>query len=171
MTRWRNSHRLSFSSLLSSDLCSSTLVFAEVPHSPLTFARLLKAIITFLYCKPSSMNQSQTTASDFKDFSLTLHRFDSPSRSKARPDWWALWDKPKWTRTMLEKMSRRSRSLLSLSLTSLALSLSVLAFCTSYWCEGTHKVVKPVCLSPVKMKNCGQNNSQPYTTGEACPGL
>ncbi|XP_028282355.1 germ cell-specific gene 1-like protein [Parambassis ranga] len=65
---------------------------------------------------------------------------------------------------MLEKMSRRNRSLLSLSLTSLALTLSVSAFCTSYWCEGTHKVVKPLCLSPVKMKNCGQNNSQPYTT-------
>ncbi|TRZ01555.1 hypothetical protein DNTS_030600 [Danionella cerebrum] len=65
---------------------------------------------------------------------------------------------------MLEKLSRRNRSLLSLALTSLALALSVLAFCTSYWCEGTHKVVKPLCLSPVKMKNCGQNNSQPYTT-------
>ncbi|KAM6959404.1 germ cell-specific gene 1-like protein [Aplochiton taeniatus] len=65
---------------------------------------------------------------------------------------------------MLENMSRRNRSLVSLSLTSLALTLSVLAFCTSYWCEGTHKVVKPLCLSPVKMKNCGQNNSQPYTT-------
>ncbi|XP_016388326.1 germ cell-specific gene 1-like protein [Sinocyclocheilus rhinocerous] len=65
---------------------------------------------------------------------------------------------------MLEHLSRRNRSLLSLSLTSLALALSVLAFCTSYWCEGTHKVVKPLCLSPVKMKNCGQNNSQPYTT-------
>uniref|UniRef100_A0A8B9KCW1 Si:ch211-149k23.9 n=1 Tax=Astyanax mexicanus TaxID=7994 RepID=A0A8B9KCW1_ASTMX len=69
---------------------------------------------------------------------------------------------------MLDHMSRRSRSLLSLSLTSLALALSVLAFCTSYWCEGTHKVVKPLCLSPVKMKNCGQNNSEPYTTGEGC---
>ncbi|XP_062846106.1 germ cell-specific gene 1-like protein [Trichomycterus rosablanca] len=65
---------------------------------------------------------------------------------------------------MLKRMSRRSRSLLSLSLTSLALALSVLAFCTSYWCEGTHKVVKPLCLSPVKMKNCGQNNSHPYIT-------
>ncbi|XP_066531943.1 si:ch211-232m10.6 [Hoplias malabaricus] len=70
---------------------------------------------------------------------------------------------------MLESMSRRSRSLLSLSLTSLALTLSVLAFCTSYWCEGTHKVVKPLCLSPVKMKNCGQNNSQPYTTETPTP--
>lgn len=66
---------------------------------------------------------------------------------------------------MLERMSRRSRSLLSLTLTSLALALSILALCTSYWCEGTHKVVKPLCLSPVKMKNCGQNNSEPYTTG------
>uniref|UniRef100_A0A0S7ES43 GSG1L n=1 Tax=Poeciliopsis prolifica TaxID=188132 RepID=A0A0S7ES43_9TELE len=65
---------------------------------------------------------------------------------------------------MLEKMSRRNRTLLSLGLTSLALTLSVSAFCSSYWCVGTHKVVKPVCLSPVKMKNCGKNNSQPYTT-------
>ncbi|KAM7420986.1 hypothetical protein PAMA_015267 [Pampus argenteus] len=65
---------------------------------------------------------------------------------------------------MLEHMSRRSRSLLSLTLTTLALALSILALCTSYWCEGTHKVVKPLCLSPVKMKNCGQNNSEPYTT-------
>ncbi|AWP21133.1 putative germ cell-specific 1-like protein-like [Scophthalmus maximus] len=70
---------------------------------------------------------------------------------------------------MLETMSRRNRSLLSLSLTSLALTLSVLAFCTSYWIEGTHKVVKPLCLSPVKMKNCGQNNSQPYTTEAPTP--
>ncbi|KAL6489564.1 hypothetical protein AOLI_G00041960 [Acnodon oligacanthus] len=70
---------------------------------------------------------------------------------------------------MLDHMPRRSRSLLSLSLTSLALALSVLAFCTSYWCEGTHKVVKPLCLSPVKMKNCGQNNSEPYTTESPTP--
>ncbi|XP_026784156.1 germ cell-specific gene 1-like protein [Pangasianodon hypophthalmus] len=70
---------------------------------------------------------------------------------------------------MLKRMSRRSRSLLSLCLTSLALTLSVLAFCTSYWCEGTHKVVKPLCLSPVKMKNCGQNNSQPFTTDSPTP--
>ncbi|XP_060948323.1 germ cell-specific gene 1-like protein [Limanda limanda] len=70
---------------------------------------------------------------------------------------------------MLENMSRRNRSLLSLSLTSLALTLSVSAFCTSYWCEGTHKVVKPLCLSPVKLKNCGQNDSQPYTTEAPTP--
>ncbi|XP_068188632.1 germ cell-specific gene 1-like protein [Antennarius striatus] len=70
---------------------------------------------------------------------------------------------------MLENLSRRQRSLLSLLLTSLALSLSVSAFCTSYWCEGTHKVVKPLCLSPVKMKNCGQNDSQPYTTETPTP--
>ncbi|XP_041665795.1 germ cell-specific gene 1-like protein [Cheilinus undulatus] len=70
---------------------------------------------------------------------------------------------------MLENMSKRNRSLLSLSLTSLALTLSVSAFCTSYWCVGTHKVVKPLCLSPVKMKNCGQNNSQPYTTEAPTP--
>lgn len=70
---------------------------------------------------------------------------------------------------MLEHLSRRSRSLLSLTLTTLALALSILALCTSYWCEGTHKVVKPLCLSPVKMKNCGQNNSEPYTTGIVLP--
>ncbi|KAI5105978.1 germ cell-specificprotein 1-like protein, partial [Silurus meridionalis] len=61
---------------------------------------------------------------------------------------------------MLEHMPRRSRSFLCLSLTSLALALSVLAFSTSYWCEGTQKVVKPLCLSPVKMEKCSQNNSQ-----------
>ncbi|KAF7211306.1 germ cell-specific gene 1-like protein [Nothobranchius furzeri] len=70
---------------------------------------------------------------------------------------------------MLENMSRRNRTLLSLGLTSLALTMSVSAFCTSYWCEGTHKVVKPICLSPVKMKNCGKNNSQPYTTEAPTP--
>ncbi|XP_034016249.1 germ cell-specific gene 1-like protein [Thalassophryne amazonica] len=64
---------------------------------------------------------------------------------------------------MLKKVSQRNRSLLSLFLTSVALMLSVSAFCTSYWCEGMHKVVKPLCLSPVKMKNCGQNNSYPFT--------
>ncbi|XP_066570690.1 germ cell-specific gene 1-like protein [Amia ocellicauda] len=68
---------------------------------------------------------------------------------------------------MLSHMSRRSRSLLSLSLTSLALASSILAFCTNYWCEGTHKVVKPLCLSPVKMKNCGSNTTEALTTGSA----
>nr|XP_015193492.1 PREDICTED: germ cell-specific gene 1-like protein isoform X1 [Lepisosteus oculatus] len=58
---------------------------------------------------------------------------------------------------MLDHMSRRARSLLSLTLTSLALATSILAFSTSYWCEGTHKVVKPLCLSPVKTKNCGHS--------------
>ncbi|XP_053482494.1 germ cell-specific gene 1-like protein [Ictalurus furcatus] len=72
---------------------------------------------------------------------------------------------------MLEHMPRRSRSLLCLSLTSLALTLSVLAFCTSYWCEGTQKVVKPLCLSPVKMAKCSQNNSQPFTVGTVQPEL
>ncbi|KAG7269343.1 hypothetical protein CRUP_006701 [Coryphaenoides rupestris] len=64
---------------------------------------------------------------------------------------------------MLEGMSRRSRSLLSLSLTTLALVLSILALCTSYWCEGTHKVVKPLCLSPVKMKDCESPTQSPFT--------
>lgn len=81
------------------------------------------------------------------------------------PSWPSLTLSPPPCVAMLENMSRRSRSLLSLTLTTLALALSILALCTSYWCEGTHKVVKPLCLSPVKMRNCGQNNSEPYTTG------
>ncbi|XP_051999438.1 germ cell-specific gene 1-like protein [Xyrauchen texanus] len=32
-----------------------------------------------------------------------------------------------------------------------------------------HKLVKPLCLSPVKMKICGQNNSEPYTTESPTP--
>ncbi|XP_027004526.2 germ cell-specific gene 1-like protein [Tachysurus fulvidraco] len=72
---------------------------------------------------------------------------------------------------MLEHMPRRSRSLLCLSLTSLALVLSILAFCTSYWCEGTQKVVKPLCLSPVKMEKCSQNNSERFAVGAVQPEL
>lgn len=52
------------------------------------------------------------------------------------------------------ELSRKNRSLLSVVLNLLALSFSVAAFFTSYWCEGTHKVVKPPCLSAVKSKNC-----------------
>ncbi|XP_075696175.1 germ cell-specific gene 1-like protein isoform X2 [Rhinoderma darwinii] len=52
------------------------------------------------------------------------------------------------------ELSRKNRSLLSVLLNLLALSFSVAAFFTSYWCEGTHKVVKPPCLSAVKSKNC-----------------
>lgn len=57
------------------------------------------------------------------------------------------------------KLSRRARSMLSLGLNSLALCFAVSAFCTSYWCEGTHKVVKPPCLSAVKKGNCVPVNS------------
>ncbi|XP_053351041.1 germ cell-specific gene 1-like protein isoform X1 [Clarias gariepinus] len=70
---------------------------------------------------------------------------------------------------MSEHVPRRLRSLICLSLTSLALALSVLAFCTSYWCEGTQKVVKPLCLSAVKMEKCGQNNSQDFAVGTVQP--
>ncbi|XP_028677286.1 germ cell-specific gene 1-like protein [Erpetoichthys calabaricus] len=65
---------------------------------------------------------------------------------------------------MLSSMNHRARSLLSLSLTTLALTFSILAFTTSYWCEGTHKVVKPLCLSPIKMKNCATNYSDMLTS-------
>lgn len=49
--------------------------------------------------------------------------------------------------------------MLSLGLNCLALCFSVSAFSTSYWCEGTHKVVKSPCLSVVKKGNCVPNNS------------
>ncbi|KAL7977435.1 hypothetical protein Chor_009384 [Crotalus horridus] len=57
------------------------------------------------------------------------------------------------------QLSRRARSMLSLGLNCLALCFSVSAFSTSYWCEGTHKVVKSPCLSVVKKGNCAPNNS------------
>ncbi|XP_026567748.1 germ cell-specific gene 1-like protein [Pseudonaja textilis] len=57
------------------------------------------------------------------------------------------------------QLSRRVRSMLSLGLNCLALCFSVSAFSTSYWCEGTHKVVKSPCLSVVKKGNCAPNNS------------
>ncbi|XP_066484539.1 germ cell-specific gene 1-like protein [Tiliqua scincoides] len=63
------------------------------------------------------------------------------------------------------KLSRRARSMLSLGLNSLALCFSVSAFCTSYWCEGTHKVVKPPCLSAVKKGNCVPVNSNETMDG------
>nr|XP_008115423.1 PREDICTED: germ cell-specific gene 1-like protein isoform X2 [Anolis carolinensis] len=63
------------------------------------------------------------------------------------------------------KLSRKSRSMLSLGLNSLALCFSVSAFCTSYWCEGTHKVVKPPCLSAVKKGNCVPVNSNDTMDG------
>ncbi|KAH1180670.1 germ cell-specific gene 1-like protein [Mauremys mutica] len=52
------------------------------------------------------------------------------------------------------KLSRKTRSLLALALNSLALCFAVSAFATSYWCEGTHKVVKPPCLSAIRQGNC-----------------
>lgn len=55
--------------------------------------------------------------------------------------------------------------MLSLGLNSLALCFSVSAFCTSYWCEGTHKVVKPPCLSAVKKGNCVPINSNETMDG------
>uniref|UniRef100_A0A8C0GV22 Germ cell-specific gene 1-like protein n=1 Tax=Chelonoidis abingdonii TaxID=106734 RepID=A0A8C0GV22_CHEAB len=52
------------------------------------------------------------------------------------------------------ELSRKTRSLLALALNSLALCFAVSAFATSYWCEGTHKVVKPPCLSAIRKGNC-----------------
>lgn len=60
---------------------------------------------------------------------------------------------PGWGSRMLG-LEPRARSLLALALTGLALCFSVLAFATSYWCEGTHKVVKPPCLSAMRKGSC-----------------
>uniref|UniRef100_A0A3Q2DAD6 Gsg1-like 2b n=1 Tax=Cyprinodon variegatus TaxID=28743 RepID=A0A3Q2DAD6_CYPVA len=47
---------------------------------------------------------------------------------------------------------RRRRASLALTLNFLALLLAVSALTTSYWCEGTRKVVKPFCTGPVTTK-------------------
>lgn len=46
-------------------------------------------------------------------------------------------------------IDRRRRASLALTLNFLALFLAVSALTTSYWCEGTRKVVKPFCTGPV----------------------
>ncbi|XP_043937487.1 germ cell-specific gene 1-like protein [Protopterus annectens] len=58
----------------------------------------------------------------------------------------------------MRTLNRCSRSTLSVVLNSLALCFSVSAFCTNYWCEGTHKVVKPPCMSAMRNKKCIINN-------------
>ncbi|KAF3854070.1 hypothetical protein F7725_014758 [Dissostichus mawsoni] len=45
--------------------------------------------------------------------------------------------------------NRRRRASMALTLNFLALFLAVSALTTSYWCEGTRKVVKPFCTGPV----------------------
>ncbi|XP_041829232.1 germ cell-specific gene 1-like protein isoform X2 [Melanotaenia boesemani] len=49
-------------------------------------------------------------------------------------------------------IDRRRRASLALTLNFLALFLAVSALTTSYWCEGTRKVVKPYCTGPVTTK-------------------
>uniref|UniRef100_A0A3Q2ZT75 Gsg1-like 2b n=1 Tax=Kryptolebias marmoratus TaxID=37003 RepID=A0A3Q2ZT75_KRYMA len=49
-------------------------------------------------------------------------------------------------------IDRRRRASLALTLNFLALFLAVSALTTSYWCEGTRKVVKPFCAGPVTTK-------------------
>ncbi|KAK5881741.1 hypothetical protein CesoFtcFv8_022504 [Champsocephalus esox] len=45
-------------------------------------------------------------------------------------------------------IDRRRRASMALTLNFLALFLAVSALTTSYWCEGTRKVVKPFCTGP-----------------------
>lgn len=49
-------------------------------------------------------------------------------------------------------IDRRRRASLALTLNFVALFLAVSALTTSYWCEGTRKVVKPFCTGPVTTK-------------------
>lgn len=49
-------------------------------------------------------------------------------------------------------IDRRRRASLALSLNFVALFLAVSALTTSYWCEGTRKVVKPLCTGPATAK-------------------
>lgn len=188
LTRWKVIKQSSYSSPLSSDLHLSTpLLTGPLPFTPLFCQISLWPLLHILNLIPlfsllhsailhESISITTITRHDQLDFHLDLSLWCHENSLSplililiGRRGLQGTFD-PTFLATdtaMLEKMSRRNRSLLSLSLTSLALTLSVSAFCTSYWCEGTHKVVKPLCLSPVKMKNCGQNNSQPYTTGES----
>lgn len=49
-------------------------------------------------------------------------------------------------------MDRRRRASLALTLNFIALLFAVSALTSSYWCEGTRKVVKPFCTGPVTTK-------------------
>uniref|UniRef100_A0A9J8B749 Germ cell-specific gene 1-like protein n=1 Tax=Cyprinus carpio carpio TaxID=630221 RepID=A0A9J8B749_CYPCA len=49
-------------------------------------------------------------------------------------------------------IQRAQRASLALTLNYVAFALAVSAVTTSYWCEGTRKVVKPFCMGPVKVK-------------------
>ncbi|KAG2460550.1 germ cell-specific gene 1-like protein [Polypterus senegalus] len=49
-------------------------------------------------------------------------------------------------------IDRRQRASLALTLNFIALIFSISALSTSYWCEGTRKVVKPFCKGPVSLK-------------------
>uniref|UniRef100_A0A3Q4BY70 Uncharacterized protein n=1 Tax=Mola mola TaxID=94237 RepID=A0A3Q4BY70_MOLML len=58
-------------------------------------------------------------------------------------------------------LDRRRRASLALTLNFLAVILAVSALTSSYWCEGTRKVVKPFCTGPVtgKQSFCIRFNS------------
>ena len=47
------------------------------------------------------------------------------------------------------RLERGWRASLALTLNVVAFSFAVLAVTTSYWCEGTRKVVKPFCTGPI----------------------
>ncbi|XP_035257370.1 germ cell-specific gene 1-like protein isoform X2 [Anguilla anguilla] len=58
-------------------------------------------------------------------------------------------------------IDRRRRASLALTLNFIALLFAVSALTTSYWCEGTRKVVKPFCTGPITLKQpfCIRYNS------------
>ncbi|KAJ1130879.1 hypothetical protein NDU88_009223 [Pleurodeles waltl] len=47
-------------------------------------------------------------------------------------------------------MDRRHRASIALTLNILSLIFAITAFTSSYWCQGTRKVPKPICTSKVK---------------------
>ncbi|XP_028841379.1 germ cell-specific gene 1-like protein [Denticeps clupeoides] len=49
-------------------------------------------------------------------------------------------------------IERGRRACLAITLNFVAFALAVSAVTTSYWCEGTRKVVKPFCTGPAKIK-------------------
>lgn len=56
-------------------------------------------------------------------------------------------------------IDRRRRASLALTLNFVALFLAVSALTTSYWCEGTRKVVKPFCTTTKQSFCIGYNSS------------
>uniref|UniRef100_A0A8C8ECC4 Germ cell-specific gene 1-like protein n=1 Tax=Otus sunia TaxID=257818 RepID=A0A8C8ECC4_9STRI len=62
---------------------------------------------------------------------------------------------------------RRQRALAAFALSFLSLALSITAFSSSYWCEGTRKVAKPFCTGQSKGHPCMDSNSPNASSSNA----